>query len=173
MLYLASFINLIKNVLVKLWSHKPVRFVVMGYFAYYCVSGFYTTAAARATNLVLEFPGWEALMPTGDIGFNPDFIKSRKATAGVWGAAKMLGSVFGPGLAGVAVLLYLQKMMNTYMAPPLPVLYCGEDAEDIIVDDYRMPVLYTKGEAEYDEDEEEELEEQEQDNMPEKKGDFA
>lgn len=158
MLYLLSFINLIKNIVVKIWSYKPVRVVVSLGFAYYLINRFGTNTMARATNADLSFPGWDAIFYMPEFGFNPNFIKSGKANYGWATALTKISSVFAPGLLFVGVILFLQKVWNTFQAPPLPLLYRGEDAEDVIVEDYRMPVLFTKGEAEYD-DEEDELDE--------------
>lgn len=158
MLYLVSLVNLMKNVVVKLWSYKIVRFAVYGYLFYYFGYGMYEKISARLGTTVIEWQGWEAVMPNFQLGYNPSFTKSGKANFGIMNAISRLGSVFVPGLLGVAIILYLQKVFNTFKAPPLPILYSGNDADELIVEDYRLPVLYTPGEAEeeYDEDELEE-----------------
>lgn len=159
MLYLLSLINLFKNTIVKLWSYKIVRFGAYAYLTYYLGWGFISKVMSRINSANLVFPGWEALINIPQISFNPTFIKSNKATASIPSAISMLTSIFVPGLIIVGIILLLQKALNTFKAPPLPIIYSGEDAEDIIVEDYRMPILYTKGESDYDDDDDEEEEE--------------
>lgn len=157
MLYLLSTINLVKNILVKLWSYTIVKVIVIGCFAFYVGEGFYSRVASRASNMNFEFPGWSTLFYIPGFEYNPSFIKSGKTTYGVFNALTKLASVYFPGLLFVAIILFLQKVVNTYKAPPLPIIYRGED---VIVTDYRMPTLYTKGESyEDDEDEEDDCEE--------------
>lgn len=157
MLAIISLVNEFKNLVVKLWSYKIVRIAVYLGFAYYVGSGFYTKVMSRASSTTFVFPGWDALITIPEISYNPSFIKSGKATAG-WGSAlTTLGSVMAPGFLFVGIILFLQKVWNTYKAPPLPIVYRKEDAEDVIVDDYRMPVLYTQGTADLDEEYEEEV----------------
>ncbi|MFI3116298.1 MAG: hypothetical protein R3Y12_09190 [Clostridia bacterium] len=156
MLYFLSFINLIKNIIVKLWSYKIVRIVVWGYLAYYLISGFGTKVMSRMNSTNFDFPGWSALMPNSNIGFNPNFIKSNKANFSIINSITMLFSIFAPGALFVAIILYVQKVINTFKAPPLPIVFAHEDAEDVLVSDYRLPELYTKDEAEYDDDDEDE-----------------
>lgn len=161
MLYLCSSVNLIKNIIVKLWSYTIVRVLVAAWLAYYIGGGFYSRVMARASNVNFAFPGWDTLFYIPNFAFNPSFIKSGKASFGIMNSITRLGSIFAPGLMIVGIILYLQKVFNTYKAPPLPVIYRGEDAEDVIVADYRMPVLYTKGEAVYYDEDEDEYEEEE------------
>lgn len=146
MLYLLSFINLIKNLIVKIWSYKPVRIIVYLYVAYYFSSGFYSKVATRISSANLEFLGWDTIFIIPKFSFNPNFIKSNKASFGIFNAFKMLVSVFTPGLLMVALILYLQKVFNTFKAPPLPIIYQNEEAEEVLVEDYRMPELFTKDE---------------------------
>lgn len=155
MLYLSSLINLLKNILVKLWSCKPLRVLACLAFAYYLGSGFYNKISTRLAAASLTFLGWDTIFIMPEFNFNPDFVKSGKTTAGVMSALGTLASVMGPGFAFVGIVLFLQKVWNTYKAPPLPIIYNSEDAEEVLVADYRMPVLYTKGES-FDEEYEEE-----------------
>lgn len=154
MLYLASFINLIKNIIVKLWSYKIVRFVVWGYLAYYLVSGFGTRVLSRASSTTFAFPALQDILPNPQFGFNPNFIKSNKANFSIINSINMLASIFIPGILIIAIVLYVQKVINTFKAPPLPIIFASEDADDVLVSDYRMPELYTKDEAEYDDEDE-------------------
>ncbi len=153
MLYILSFFNLIKNLIVKLWSYKSVRVIACLGLAYYLGSGFYDRIMLRASSANFDFLGWDTIIKIPEFNFNPSFVKSGKTSAGVVGAITTLASVFGPGLLFVGIILFLQKVWNGYKAPPLPILYNNEDSEDVIVQDYRMPVLFTKGES-WDEDDE-------------------
>ncbi len=157
MLYLLSAINLFKNILVKLWSVTLVRVAVIGAFTYYIVSRFGTTFMSRASNSDLSFQGFDSIFYFSDFGFNPEYIKSRKATFGIMNALSRLGSVYLPGLLAVGIILFVQKAINTYKAPPLPIIYRGEDADTVVALDYRIPILYTKGEVDYTENTSEEV----------------
>lgn len=154
MLYLFSAINLFKNILEKIWSYKIVRFLVWSYLAYYLISGFGSRAMSRVSNLNFTFNGWDSIISIPSLGFNANYIKSNKATGGVINAISKLFSVFVPGLTISAIILYLQDSLNKFKAPPLPIIFNNDEADEIIVADYRMPTLYTKGESEYYDDEE-------------------
>lgn len=161
MLYLLSAINLLKNVAVKLWSIKWIRFLAIGGFAYYLISGFGSQVMSRASNTTFTFPGWDAIITIPEINYNPNFVKSNKASYGIMNAISRLGSIFIPGSFLIAIVLFVQKALNTFKAPPLPIVYTKDDADEVLVADYRMPVLYTKGEPDYyEEDEEDEIDEQ-------------
>ncbi len=157
MISILSVFLLLKNIAVKLWSIKPVRYIAIAAFTYYLVSNFYTTTMTRASNTTFVFPGWDALIAIPEFAFNPSYIKSGKASFSILSALTMLASVFVPGFLFVGIVLYVQKAINTYKAPPLPIMYAHEEADEVLVADYRMPVLYTKWEEEEeDEDEDEE-----------------
>ncbi len=155
MLYLCSLINLVKNILVKIWSNKVIRVLLCVGFAYYLGSGFYDKMSARLSSASFPFLGWDTIFSFPEINYNPNFTKSNKNSYGIMASLTTLGSVMGPGFAFVGIILFLQKVWNTYKAPPLPIIYNAEDAEDVLVADYRMPTLYTKGEDWNDDDEEE------------------
>lgn len=158
MLYILSSINLVKNQLVKLWSIKWVRYALILGFTYYLGEGFYARTASRINFSTLTIPTWSSIFYIPNIEFNPNFIKSNKASFSIINALTKLGSIFTPGLLMVAIILFLQKCFNTYKAPPLPIIYRGEDAEDIVEEDYTLPVLFTKGEC-FDDDEDDDDEE--------------
>lgn len=156
MISLLSVFLILRNIAVKLWSIKPVRYIAIAAFTYYLVSNFYTTTMSRASSTTFTFPGWDALITIPEFQFNPSYIKSNKASFSIISSISMLVSVFVPGFLFVAIILFLQKVINTYKAPPLPIMYANEAADEVLVADYRMPVLYSKWEAEYEEEEEEE-----------------
>lgn len=155
MISILSVFILLKNIAVKLWSMKPVRYVIIGVFAFYLVSDFYTTTMSRASNTSFTFPGWDALITIPEFEFNPNYVKSGKASFSIVSALSMLASIFVPGILFIAIILVLQKALNTYKAPPLPIMYASDDAEEVVVADYRLPVLYTKWEAEEEYEDEE------------------
>lgn len=173
MLYLLSALNLFKNILVKLWSYTIVKVIVVAAFTFYVGEGFYSRVSSRMSNLNLEFPGWSTLFYIPGFEYNPNFVKSGKASFGIMNSIIRLASVFFPGLLSVGIILFLQKVYNNYKAPPLPIIYRAEDAEDVLVTDYRMPTLFTKGEDDgYDYDEDEDDDEEEYDEEEEYENDY-
>lgn len=100
MISILSVFLLLKNMIVKLWAIKPVRYIAI---------------------------------PTFE--FNPSYIKSGKATFGIVSALSMLASVLVPGFIFVGITLFIQKAINTYKAPPLPIMYAKEDADEVLVAD--------------------------------------
>ncbi len=217
MLYLISAINLLKNVLVKLWSFKLIKVLVIGWFAIYLVWGFGSSVLSRLSSQgMLELPSFLNLsVMTSDntqdddinsgeimlistnnvstngailisasnvnmaqfvselafISYNPNYTKSGKTTAGVLGALITLASVFGPGIVLIIIVLFVQKALSDMKAPPLPIIYSKDDADEVIVEDYRMPMLYTKGESEEYEDDEEDEDDNEDDETTQLKAD--
>ncbi len=201
MLYLLSGINLMKNVVVKMWSYKVVKALVIACFTIYLIWGFGSSVLSRLSSQgVIDLPDFlnlsvatsissteedgnsneirlmstntlntssvmllsatntniaQSVSELSFISFNPNYTKSGKTSEGILGALVTLASVFGPGIVLIVIVLFVQKALSDIKAPPLPIIYSKDDADEIIVEDYRMPVLYTKGESEeYEEDDE-------------------
>ncbi|OON99053.1 MAG: hypothetical protein ATN35_02370 [Epulopiscium sp. Nele67-Bin004] len=168
MTFILSIINCIKNIAVSLWDKKIVRLVVGGVFAFYLIYNFSSAAYTR-----LEAQGG-ATMPTVSEAttiiknmftpdssittFNSGYKKSNKSNFSVSNSITMLIEVFVPGILIAAIIMLAYQFFVSSRATALPILYTKDD--DLVEEDYRIPMIYTKGESEDEEDDEDEQDEE-------------